>query len=947
MKKCAQHLNGYMIIVILLGGMVTSLPESHASIVIHPGNNIQTFVNAHPEGTTFLLQPGVYRGQQIVPKSGNSFIGESGVILSGAALLRDFSPKGNRWSTPYRWSFGQPHGLCKIQANGQRQTACQFPENLFIDGKILTQVTRLSEVRLGTWFLDRTHKKIYIANNPRNQKVEISVIPHAFSGKAANVTIKNLIIEKYANPAQQGAIHGKASANGHVSDGWHIQGVEVRFNHGTGIRVGHRMKLIANHIHHNGQLGIGGSGDDIVAENNVIALNNTQGFSTGWEAGGVKFVKTKNVVIRGNVIQQNVGPGLWIDDDNINTLYEGNRILDNTHAGIIHMTSYAAMIRNNWVKGNGYGFSKWLWGSGILVHSSPNVEIYGNTLIHNADGISAIEQKAGTGKYGPYEVRNLFVHHNHIAMNTGQSGVVQDTGNTSLFGSRNNRFQNNTYVIPDDAKFFRWSDRRMTPSEWRTFGHDVNGRFFIRQSRTIDEELAVPIRPGQNIQAKVDQHPEGTIFLIKSGLHRFQQIVPKNGNTFLGENGAILSGAKRLATFTREGPYWVAHNQTQQGDVESLQTACMVLESGAQAHGCRYPEDLFLDNTPLLQVTRLDRVKPGKWFFDYKNDKIYLIDNPVGHKVETSVTPHAFFGNANNVTIKNLIIEKYANPARQGAIHARKAFHDPQGQNWRIENSEIRLNHGWGIRAGDAMEVFNCYVHHNAQLGIGGTGKNIKLQGNEIAFNNTQDFSWDFEAGGIKFLKTRNLQVIGNLAHHNVGCGLWTDIDNRSTLYAGNHVFDNARCGIYHEVGFSALIQHNLTERNGFGYPLWLWGSGIVVYSSPNVEVRYNLVSNNMGGIAGIQQNRLNSQGSALLRNLHVHHNFISLSKGTGLVYDRPHNNAVFTSQNNRFENNNYILGDSKKPFRWLRALHAEDEWQAFGNDVKGTFSRIEAGHSP
>jgi hypothetical protein len=61
------------------------------------------------------------------------------------------------------------------------------------------------------------------------------------------------------------------------------------------------------------------------------------------------------------------------------------------------------------------------------------------------------------------------------------------------------------------------------------------------------------IVPGEDIQARVNAAPPGTTFLLKSGLHRMQSIVPRNGDTFTGELGTVLSGAWQLATPTRSG----------------------------------------------------------------------------------------------------------------------------------------------------------------------------------------------------------------------------------------------------------------------------------------------------------------------------------------------------------------------------------------------------------
>ena len=71
--------------------------------------------------------------------------------------------------------------------------------------------------------------------------------------------------------------------------------------------------------------------------------------------------------------------------------------------------------------------------------------------------------------------------------------------------------------------------------------------------------------PGDSLAAKVNAAPEGTAFRLRSGIYRLQQLVPKTGQTFTGEPGAILSGARLLTDWSQEGAYWVHAGQTQEG----------------------------------------------------------------------------------------------------------------------------------------------------------------------------------------------------------------------------------------------------------------------------------------------------------------------------------------------------------------------------------------------
>jgi hypothetical protein len=444
---------------------------------------------------------------------------------------------------------------------------------------------------------------------------------------------------------------------------------------------------------------------------------------------------------------------------------------------------------------------------------------------------------------------------------------------------------------------------------------------------------SITISPGQDIQAAVNGAPEGATFFIRAGVHRLQRVTPKNRQTFLGEPGAIMSGARVLTTVTREGNYWVATGQTQQGAVDSDPETCQ-----ATFPRCRYPEDLFIDNAVLEHVSTLSAVASGKWYFDYASDKIYFWDDPQGRVVEATVTPNAFVGGyTRDVTIRGLIIEKYAAPSPQAAIDA------STGTGWIVEDNEVRWNHNSGVRATDYITIRRNHVHHNGGYGLTGAGAGILIEQNEIAYNNTVGYNPFWGAGGSKWVLTDGLIVRNNFSHHNRGPGLWTDIDNINTLYEYNRVEDNELDGIFHEISYKATIRYNTCQRNGTAspFPGWMTGGGIVVNSSPDVEIYGNTVTNNFNGIGGIQSNRGSGRyGAYLLQNLHVHDNTVTLTVGHGGIVQNAGSDNVFTNQNNRWVNNTYILGSNAKYFAWMNAERTESEWRGYGQDVNGTFTR-------
>jgi parallel beta-helix repeat protein len=282
--------------------------------------------------------------------------------------------------------------------------------------------------------------------------------PYAFRGDAKNVVVEGLEITGYQSEPQKGAIHASGF-------GWVIRRNEIHHNATVGIKYSHadRATIASNNIHHNGQLGIGvGYSTGTLVENNTIAFNNWQvAFSWGWEAGGTKFWKTVDLTVRGNHSHDNHGPGLWDDKNNYNIVYEDNLVEDNYANGIFHEIGYKATIRNNVIRRNGFGHDSWLWGAGVLIASSQDTEVYGNTIEGNYNGITMTQQNRGEGDRGPYVVQNNRVHHNRI-ISSGITGVARDTDSDAIYSS-NNTFDSNEYVGTNKLK---WKDGHLSWSEW-------------------------------------------------------------------------------------------------------------------------------------------------------------------------------------------------------------------------------------------------------------------------------------------------------------------------------------------------------------------------------------------------------------------------------------------------------------------------------------------------
>ncbi len=234
---------------------------------------------------------------------------------------------------------------------------------------------------------------------------------YAFTGKAINVTIRNLTIQGFVAPRDQGVV------NHDSSDGWVIENNTIQRNKGAGLMAGAHQRVRHNCLRENGQYGMnaykaGNTIVGLVVENNEIVGNNTDDWGTKVPGcgctGGIKFWAVNGADVRFNWIHSNRGAGLWADTNNNDFLIERNVIEANDGEAIFYETSYNLVLRGNTIRGNtmvkGKKFAdrrdKFPVGTIYLSESggepriparTDKIEIYDNVLQNNWSGITVWE----------------------------------------------------------------------------------------------------------------------------------------------------------------------------------------------------------------------------------------------------------------------------------------------------------------------------------------------------------------------------------------------------------------------------------------------------------------------------------------------------------------------------------------------------------------------------
>ncbi len=177
---------------------------------------------------------------------------------------------------------------------------------------------------------------------------------YAFTQQATGVQVRNLTIQGFVAPPNEGVVNHDSAA------GWVIEANTIKNNRGAAVMMGSANTVRLNCLADNGQYGINayrtGGLAGITVDRNEIARNNTD----DWEArvpgcgcaGATRFWEVNGATVTGNWVHDNKGPGLWADTNNVGFRIEGNLIERNDGEGIVYETSYNARIANNTLRRN-------------------------------------------------------------------------------------------------------------------------------------------------------------------------------------------------------------------------------------------------------------------------------------------------------------------------------------------------------------------------------------------------------------------------------------------------------------------------------------------------------------------------------------------------------------------------------------------------------------------
>jgi len=255
-------------------------------------------------------------------------------------------------------------------------------------------------------------------------------------------------------------------------------------------------------------------------------------------------------------------------------------------------------------------------------------------------------------------------------------------------------------------------------------------------------------------------------------------------------------------------------------------------------------EMIFVNGTPLTQVTAWADLRPGTFFLNTIYAMLHIYP-PAGTDmstalVEAAVRPSTFaLVNRSNVVLRGLVFQHAA-----GCIVTSGA-NIFSSNNVLIDSVQARWNNwgGLGIYSSNNVTVQNSVANYNGGVGFyGDKGQNVLLSFNESDYNNwrgAQGAFYDWGMGGTKFFQTHGATIQNHFSYNNQAQGLWFDTDNKNITINNVTLSGNLQAALQIE-----RDEGPLTLQNSL---LCSSGAGVNVLTSTGVSIRNNTFYNNGG----------------------------------------------------------------------------------------------------
>jgi Right handed beta helix region len=255
-------------------------------------------------------------------------------------------------------------------------------------------------------------------------------------------------------------------------------------------------------------------------------------------------------------------------------------------------------------------------------------------------------------------------------------------------------------------------------------------------------------------------------------------------------------------------------------------------------------EMIFVNGTPLTQVTAWADLRPGTFFLNTTYAVLHIYP-PAGTDMSTAVVEAAVRSSTfsivkrSNVVLRGLVFQHASNCINTTGANIYSS------NNVLVDSVQARWNNwgGLGVYSSTNVTVQNSVANNNGGVGFhGNQDQNILFSFNESDYNNwrgAQAALYDWGMGGTKLMLSRNATVQNHFSYNNQAQGLWFDTDNKNATIKNATLSGNVQAALQIERDEGPITLENSLLCSS--------GVGVNILTSSGLTIRNNTFYNNSG----------------------------------------------------------------------------------------------------
>lgn len=240
----------------------------------------------------------------------------------------------------------------------------------------------------------------------------------------------------------------------------------------------------------------------------------------------------------------------------------------------------------------------------------------------------------------------------------------------------------------------------------------------------------------------------------------------------------------------------------------------------------KYPDQVWIGNTQLKQVTNKSELKDGVFWVDQANKRLYLTANDSKkNTIEVSGSSGRFIDiQSPNSSLEGLTIERYSNGgADYGVVLFQNLANSSGLRNVKISDVAYMALMFTGRTTKTAPNPIlkdnfadSVTIQNSGWMGIvGHYTDNLTVNGSSVKnMNLFGEFASSPQSGGIKANRTRYTKITNSDFSNNNSYAIWFDMSNKGAEIANNIMIDNTASALFYEISDGLTLVNNYVKTS-------------------------------------------------------------------------------------------------------------------------------------